>query len=314
MRPASNVAAALPEIPGYRILRHVGEGGMARVYLATQLSLERQVALKVLSFEHSVSEEAALRFEREARTIAKLDHPNIVGIFDVGRTRAGELYYTMPFLANGDLAGRDLRHNPRRVVEILSAICDALSYAHGQGVIHRDVKPENILFDQNERPRLADFGIALSQTHDHRVTGQGKAMGSTGYMSPEQARGITLDGRTDLYSLGIVCYELITGELPFMGPDALAVAMAHSTDPIPRLPPTLKLWQPFIDKALAKNADERFQDADQMRAGLAEIGAQVRTGGSTAVTAEYKLSGSGRKRTWLVLPLLLAIGAAAAWF
>jgi len=168
------------EIPGYRILRHVGEGGMARVYLATQLSLERQVALKVLSFEHSVSEEAALRFEREARTIAKLDHPNIVGIYDVGRTRAGELYYTMPFLANGDLAGRDLRHNPRRVVEVLSAICDALSYAHGQGVIHRDVKPENILFDQNERPRLADFGIALSSTHDHRVTGQGKAMGSKG--------------------------------------------------------------------------------------------------------------------------------------
>ncbi|HVF35078.1 MAG TPA: serine/threonine-protein kinase, partial [Candidatus Saccharimonadia bacterium] len=211
---------ALPQIPGYRLVRRLGEGGMADVYLATQLSLQRQVAIKVLGYEKSP--ELAERFEREARTIARLDHPNIVGIHEVGR--AGDaLYYTMPFLPNGDLSQRDLRDDPRRVVEVLRSTCEALKYAHAHGVVHRDVKPANILFDKTERVLLADFGIAISRDHESRVTTQDKMIGSTGYMRPEQARRQDLDGRADIYSLGVVCYELLTGELPFHGADALSV-------------------------------------------------------------------------------------------
>jgi hypothetical protein len=264
-----------PDVPGYRILRRLGQGGMADVFLAVQLSLQRQVALKVLDFERAVSAETAERFEREARTIARLDHPHIVGIYEVGRTRSGLLYYSMPFLPNGDLSQRDLRDQPLRVLEVLRAVCEALKYAHAQGVVHRDVKPENILFDKTDRPLLTDFGIALSREHDHRVTGHGKALGSTGYMSPEQSRGHDIDGRADLYSLGVVCYEMLTGEMPYYGPDALSVAIAHMQDPVPRLPPTKRLWQPLIDRAMAKSPDDRFQSAGEMLLALEEIAADL---------------------------------------
>ncbi len=272
-------AAALPQIPGYRIVRRLGEGGMADVYLAVQLSLQRHVAIKVLSFEKAITKDLAERFEREARTIARLDHPNVVGIHEVGR--AGEvLYYTMPFLPNGDLSQRDLRDDPRRIVEVLRSVCEALKYAHAHGVVHRDVKPANILFDKTERVLLADFGIAISTDFESRVTTQDKMLGSTGYMSPEQARRQDLDGRADLYSLGVVCYELLTGELPFHGADALSVAIAHMQDPIPRLPPTRRVWQPLIDRALAKQPEQRFQNAGEMLVALAEIEEVMETGGA----------------------------------
>ncbi|HET9482878.1 MAG TPA: bifunctional serine/threonine-protein kinase/formylglycine-generating enzyme family protein [Xanthomonadales bacterium] len=284
---------ALPQIPGYRIVRRLGEGGMADVYLAVQLSLQRQIAIKVLSFDKAMSQDLAERFEREARTIARLDHPNIVGIHEVGR--AGDaLYYTMPFLPNGDLSQRDLRDEPRRVVEVLRSVCEALKYAHAHGVVHRDVKPANILFDKTERVLLADFGIAISRDFESRVTTQDKMVGSTGYMSPEQARRQDLDGRADIYSLGVVCYELLTGELPFHGADALSVAIAHMQDPIPRLPPTRRAWQPLIDKALAKSPEHRFQNAGEMLVALGEIEQSIassgepRHGGSLAVGALFR--------------------------
>ena len=270
-------ANALPRIPGYRIVRRLGEGGMAEVYLAVQLSLQRQVAIKVLNFERAMSEDLAERFEREARTIAKLDHPNVVGIHDIGR--AGDLlYYTMPFLPNGDLSQRDLREQPQRILEALRAVCEALKYAHAHGVVHRDVKPANILFDKAERVLLADFGIAISSDFESRVTTQDKLVGSTGYMSPEQARRQDLDGRADLYSLGVVCYELLTGELPFHGADALSVAISHMQDPIPRLPPTRRAWQPLIDRALAKSPDDRYQNAGEMLVALGEVEQSLGTG------------------------------------
>jgi len=297
--------AGLPEIAGYRMLRRLGEGGMAAVYLALQLSLERQVAIKVLSFERSVSEDDALRFEREARTIAKLEHPNIVGVFDVGRTRAGELYYAMPYLARGDLAHRRPGSGEAGIVDVIGAVCEALDYAHAHGVVHRDVKPENILFDQADRPRLADFGIALSREHDHRVTGPNKALGSSGYMSPEQARGQPLDGRSDLYSLGVVCYELLTGDLPYMGSDALAVAMAHANDPVPRLRPALRHWQPFLDRALAKDPRSRYQSGADMKASLEAIPIDLpATGGRDVVS-------SSRVSTRRILVAVAAAGVVA---
>jgi len=264
------------EIPGYRIVRRLGLGGMATVYLGIQRSLGRPVAIKVLATDHTQSEELVKRFEHEARTIARLDHPHIVNIFDVGRTSSGQIYYTMPYLPNGDLAGRSLREDQGRALEIVRALADALGYAHEQGIVHRDVKPENVLFDKQDRPMLADFGIALSDSlHQPRVTREGATIGSSGYMSPEQARSQPLDGRSDIYSLGVLCYELLTGEMPFRGPDTLSVALAHIENPVPRLPMMRRAWQPFIDKSLAKRPDARFQSAEEVLAALDAIEARV---------------------------------------
>jgi hypothetical protein len=266
------------EIDGYRIVRRLGLGGMATVYLGIQRSLGRPVAIKVLATDHTQSEELVKRFEHEARTIARLDHPHIVNIFDVGRTSTGQIYYTMPYLPNGDLAARNLSDDESRVLEILRALADALGYAHEQGIVHRDVKPENVLFDKLDRPLLADFGIALSEaSHQPRVTREGATIGSSGYMSPEQARSQPLDGRSDIYSLGVLCYELLTGEMPFHGPDTLSVALAHIENPVPRLPAARRLWQPFIDKAMAKRPEARFQSAEEVIAALDAIGQRIRT-------------------------------------
>ena len=263
------------EIEGYRIVRRLGLGGMATVYLGIQRSLGRPVAIKVLATDHTQSEDLVKRFEHEARTIARLDHPHIVSIFDVGRTSNGQIYYTMPYLPNGDLAGRNLRENQAAILDVIRSIADALGYAHEQGIVHRDVKPENVLFDKLDRPLLADFGIALSDTHQPRVTREGATIGSSGYMSPEQARSQPLDGRSDIYSLGVLCYELLTGEMPFRGPDTLSVALAHLEMPVPRLPPMRRIWQPFIDKAMAKRPEARFQNAEEVLAALDAIQARI---------------------------------------
>jgi len=271
------MSAATPtfDIPGYRIVRPLGEGGMATVYLALQTALGRQVAIKVLAVQRAPSEELVRRFEQETRLIARLDHPHIVSIYEVGRTSTGQLYYTMPYLPNGDLAARDLREDQTGIVAVMRALCQALAYAHDQGIVHRDVKPENVLFDKLDRPLLADFGIALATHSDVRVTREGATLGSTGYMSPEQARGLAIDGRSDLYSLGVLCYELVAGELPFQGPDALAVALAHVENPVPRLSPTRRHWQALIDRALAKDPAERFQSAAELLEALDAVQAHL---------------------------------------
>jgi formylglycine-generating enzyme required for sulfatase activity len=290
----------LPHISGYDINRRLGRGGMADVYLAMQASLSRPVAIKVLALERMPTyawdaqgrtpaedaEDMVKRFEREARTIARLDHPHIVSIFDVGRTDDGRLYYVMPYLPNGDLSTRDLREDEVAIVAVVRALCRALGYAHTLGVVHRDVKPENVLFDKLDRPLLADFGIALAAHQSARVTREGSTMGSSGYMSPEQARGLTIDGRADLYSLGVVAYEMLSGDLPFHGPDALAVALAHLEQPVPRLRSARRHWQEFIDRAMAKSPAERFQTAAQMEAALDAIAAQL--GNAPAATYATK--------------------------
>ena len=259
------------EIPGYRIIRPLGKGGMATVYLAHQNALDREVAVKVLGADRAPSEDLIKRFENETRTIARLDHPHIVSIYDVGRASSGHLYYTLPYLPNGDLSSRADTQDPRRVAEILRSLAQALGYAHQHGIVHRDVKPENVLFDKLDRPLLTDFGIALARHSDVRVTREGATLGSTGYMSPEQARGQALDGRSDLYSLGVMAYELLTGDLPFHGPDALSVALAHVEQPVPRLPPMRRQWQGFMDRCLAKDPAQRYQDAEELLQGLDEV-------------------------------------------
>jgi serine/threonine protein kinase/formylglycine-generating enzyme required for sulfatase activity len=289
---------------------------MADVFLATQVSLGRPVAIKVLSTERTAGEETVTRFEQEARTIARLDHPNIVSIFDVGRTEDGRLYYVMPYLPNGDLSTRDLREDEKEIVAIVRSLARALGYAHKHGVVHRDVKPENVLFDKLDRPLLADFGIALASSDFARVTREGSTIGSSGYMSPEQARGFSIDGRADLYSLGVVTYEMVSGDLPYHGPDTLSVALAHVEQPIPRLSPRRRRWQPFIDKAMAKSPEERFQSAEQMEGALDAIAEQVGDKPDEAYATKLlptlgERPSDSRTRTGVVLAIVLSVAGTA---
>jgi serine/threonine protein kinase len=276
-RPAPTQVGAtpFPVIPGYRFQKALGKGGMATVYLATQESLDRPVGIKVMAREALTDEISKQRFENEARTIAKLSHTGIVGIHEVGRTPDGRMYYVMPYLPNGDLSQRDLRSDEARIVEVLRSLLSALGYAHAHGIVHRDVKEENVLFDTHDRPLLTDFGIARSKRDTTRLTTAGFSVGSAGFMAPEQARGEEVDGRADLYSVGVLSYALLTGNLPFRATDALALAIMHAQDSVPRLPPEKRHWQGFIDRAMAKSPSQRFANAQQMLQALDKIGSGV---------------------------------------
>jgi len=266
-------ATPLPEIKGYRLLRVINHGGMSTVYLGEQIDLSREVAIKVMATQALSDEVSRRRFENEVRTIARLEHPHVVRIHELGRTSNGLPYYTMPYLARGHLGQRSFQldtggPDEPRVLETVRTLMSALEYAHARGVVHRDVKAENVLFDDAERPLLADFGIALRRGFGPRVTAAGLAVGSTAYMAPEQARGEDVDGRADLYSLGVLTWEMLTGHLPYQAGDALSMAVMHAQDPIPRLPKHLRHWQRFMNRALAKNPGERFDDVAQMSAML----------------------------------------------
>jgi len=270
--PNSDNGAPLPEIAGYRLLRVINHGGMSTVYLARQHALSRDVAIKVMSPQALGDEVVRRRFENEVRTIARLEHPHVVRIHEVGRTDDGLPYYAMPFMARGHLGQRDYSKSESRAVAVAETLLSVLEYAHARGVVHRDVKAENVLFDDAERPLLADFGIALRRDWGGaRMTGMGLAVGSTAYMAPEQARGEMVDGRADLYSLGVLLWEMLTGHLPYEAGDALSMAVMHAQDPIPKLPEHLHHWQRFMNRALAKAPAQRFQDAAQMRAGMAAV-------------------------------------------
>ncbi|MCK7594717.1 bifunctional serine/threonine-protein kinase/formylglycine-generating enzyme family protein [Pseudomarimonas salicorniae] len=289
------LSGLMPEIPGYRVLRLLGRGGMSYVYLGVQESLDRQVAIKVIQPEALRDEISKLRFEREAQIIAKLQHPCIVGIYEIGRTEHGLLYYVLPYLSKGHLGQRDLRDDQRAIVEVLRALLWALDYAHGRGVVHRDVKAENVLFDNADRPLLTDFGIALSRRDRSRVTGRGLAVGSGGHMAPEQARGESVDGRADLYSLGILTFEMLTGYLPYKNSDPLGLALMHAVDPLPALPEALAHWQPFIHRAMGKLPKDRYPDARAMMVALDEVEAAIHRLGLP------ESPGAGSRQSWHAL-------------
>ena len=296
-----------PRIPGYRFLRRLGQGGMATVYLAMQESLDRPVSIKVMELESLQDEVSKQRFEHEARTIAKITHPCIVSIYEVGRTQDGQMYYIMPYLPNGDLSQRDLTQNEPRIIEVLRALLSGLEYAHARGIVHRDVKEENVLFDSADRPLLTDFGIALSKRDTTRITTAGLAVGSSGYMAPEQARGEVVDGRADLYSVGVLAYELLVSELPFRSPEPLAQALMHAQKSVPRLPPEKRHWQAFIDKAMQKSPDNRFRNAQQMLHALERI--DRRTGTHTVNRLLREFDSIIAKKPWRQPWVWAALGA-----
>lgn len=256
-------------IPGYKIIRKIGEGGMSVVYLAYQESLKREVALKVMRPIITDEENVVRRFEQEAEIIAKLYHPNIVNIYEVGHIDDDILYYSMPFLQHGDLTSFAY-HDDEQLIEVMAGICDGLAFAHTQGVVHRDIKPENILFDQFGHVQLADFGIALS-TGRRRFTKDSRVIGSVYYMSPEQAQSKHVDARSDIYGLGAILFEILTGEPIFEKESDFAMMMAHVNEPIPELPADLAHWQPVINKCLAKSPNHRYQNVTALKEAILAI-------------------------------------------
>jgi len=254
------------EIPGYRIVRALGRGGMATVYLAMQESVQREVALKVMSPTLHGDAEFGERFLREARIAASLRHRHVVQVHDVGR--AGELHYmAMEYLSGGPVLNRSLGAGDLAFcLRVTREMALALDYAHKRGVIHRDIKPDNILLRDDGAAVLSDFGIARAQDNK-RMTMTGTILGTPHYMAPEQASGAAVDGRADLYSLGIVFHEMVVGVVPFDAADWVSVGLMHLSAPVPRLPQALAKLQPLIDTMLAKDPAERLQTG----ADLAEV-------------------------------------------
>ncbi len=250
------------EIPGYRIQREIGRGGMAIAYLATQESLEREVVLKVLNILHSdTSENLIERFLAEGRIVATLNHPNIITIYDIG-IADDALYISMEYVDGGDLKSRIVESiDPADALYYLSKIGSALEAAHRQGIVHRDIKPANILFKDDETLLLTDFGIAKQVNLDQDLTSTGMFIGSPNYVSPEQADGSEIDGRADIYSLGCMFYEMLTGKKPYRSNTVIDIVIQHKQSPIPELPKDLKKFQSLLNKMMAKDQNDRFENA-----------------------------------------------------
>lgn len=260
-------------IPGYRIQRRLGKGGMSHVFLATQISFERQVAVKLLSPTLALEPRFAERFMHEARTVASLNHPHIVPVYDVGEQQ-GYYYLTMEYVTGGSLKQRiESGMDSRDAEVVLRQLASALHYAGEHGVIHRDVKPDNILFRADGSALLVDFGIAANTLRDSDSLdgpqGDRRAMlGTPKYMSPEQHRSETLSPQSDLYALGCVFYEMLTGTPPYQADSHPAMAEAHLHAPLPRLPAPLAQYQPLIQQLLAKDPGHRFDNGKALLAAL----------------------------------------------
>lgn len=248
-----------PQIPGYTIKKQIGRGGMANVYLAVEDNLSRMVAVKVFIPERFSSPRQMKRFVKEAKISSRLTHPNIVTVYGLGKV--GDLYFiVMEYLGESlkERIRREGRFHPEDALNILLRLGSALFYAHLQGFIHRDVKPDNIMFRKDGSPVLVDFGIARAIETNTKLTDTGGFLGTPSYMSPEQCLGKKLDGRSDLYSLGIVFYEMLTGKTPYKNPDMRTVAMMHLQGEIPRLPFSVRRCQTLLEKMLAKKTRQRI--------------------------------------------------------
>src|SRR6056297_837669 len=259
------------EIPNYEIGKLDGEGGVAEVYLATHKLLERVVAIKIIS-PAKAGELADKRFLKEARVVAGLRHPNIVSIYDVG-VLENKYYIIMEYLEGGDLKQTVKKGvSAAQSVDILRQVASALAHAHHKGFIHRDIKSQNIMFRKDGTPVLTDFGIVKDLSADTACTIDGTSLGTPHYMSPEQAQGsANIDWRTDLYSLGVTFYEMLTGSVPYEADSAVSVALRHIQDPVPRLPGELASYQFIIDRLMAKKPGKRYQSAHELLSALDKV-------------------------------------------
>ncbi|HEY6835032.1 MAG TPA: Stk1 family PASTA domain-containing Ser/Thr kinase [Gaiellaceae bacterium] len=282
----------------YRIERKLGTGGMADVYLAEDQELGRRVAIKILNDRHAADDQFVERFRREASNAAGLSHPNIVSVYDRG-TAEGTYYIAMEYLDGRSLKELIVGRGPAPVktaVEYARQILAAVGFAHRHGIVHRDIKPHNVLVAGDEgRLKVTDFGIARSGAS--QMTEVGSIIGTAQYLSPEQARGAPVDQTSDLYSVGVVLYELLTGQVPFTGDTPLEIAMKHLSE-VPKPPSELRPEVPHdldlvVLRALAKDPADRYQTAEEMDKDLERVLAGMPVGAETAEAATAVLSGAG---------------------
>jgi serine/threonine protein kinase len=261
----------------YRIIAPLGQGGMARVYRAYQENLDREVAIKVLPPWYAADRNFVERFQLEARLVARLSHPNIVTVHDANEVN-GHLYIVMQLVDGGTLRQRldqlpQRQMAPAEVIAVFVPLADALAYAHDQGIIHRDIKPVNVLMDRARRPILSDFGIAkvLASTQEN-LTRPGAGVGTPEYMSPEQCHGGPVDHRADIYALGVLLFEAMTGRPPFQGDTYPALAHSHIYEPPPRPSALNSAINPYFEqvvlKALMKDPQHRYQSTREMALAL----------------------------------------------
>ncbi len=268
-----NLLAKGSTLGPYRVIEQIGAGGMAKIYKAYQPRMERYVALKVLPQHYAEDPTFVERFNREARTIAQLEHQSILPVYDFGEEN-GITYLAMRYLEGGTLKNvlERGRLSIRDIEGLMTQICAGLDYAHRRGVVHRDVKPSNVMIDNEGAAYLTDFGIAKVLEGASELTETGAAIGTPAYMAPEQALGKGVDSRSDIYALGVILYELICGRVPYQADTPMAVALAHIHEPLP-LPRTLnpEIPEPIeavIIKALAKDPDDRYQTANELALAL----------------------------------------------
>jgi eukaryotic-like serine/threonine-protein kinase len=282
----------------YRVLRRLGSGGMANVYLAEDEELGRQVAIKILNDRHAADDQFVERFRREAKNAAGLSHPNIVQIYDRGEAE-GTYYIAMEYLEGQTLKELAVVRRPlpiREAIGYARQILAALRFAHRKGIVHRDIKPHNALIDDDGRVKVTDFGIARAGPAS-QMTEAGSIIGTAQYLSPEQARGGAIDQRSDLYSVGVVLYELLTGTVPFTGDTPVEIAMKHlSSVPEPPSARRADIPRPLdqvVLRALAKDAEERYATAEEMDAELARVAEGLPVSAETADAATAVLAGAG---------------------
>src|SRR5579884_723961 len=281
----------------YVIRRKLGSGGMADVYLAEDQELGRRVALKLLNERHAADEQFVERFRREAQSAAGLNHPNIVSIFDRGLAE-GTYYIAMEYLDGRTLKELLVRNGPTPIpiaIDYARQVLAAIAFAHRHGVVHRDIKPHNVVVGKDGRLKVTDFGIARSGAS--QMTEAGSIVGTAQYLSPEQARGAPVDQRSDIYSLGIVLYEMLTGKVPFSGETPVEIAMKHLSQ-VPEPPSTLRSNIPHdldavVMRALAKDPEQRYASAEEMDADLARVARGVAVSRETEDAMTQVLAGAG---------------------
>jgi eukaryotic-like serine/threonine-protein kinase len=281
----------------YRVLRRLGRGGMADVYLAEDEDLGRRVAIKILNDRHAADDQFVERFRREATNAAGLSHPNIVSIYDRGEAE-GTYYIAMEYLEGSTLKEIVTERGPLPIEEAIGFardLLEALRFAHRKGLVHRDIKPHNVIRDADGRVKVTDFGIARAGAS--QMTEAGSIIGTAQYLSPEQARGGVIDHRSDLYSVGVVLYELLTGTVPFAGDTPVEIAMKHLSSvpdpPSARRPELPVALDQIVLRALAKDPDERYQTAEEMDAELARVAEGLPVSVETAEAATQVLAGAG---------------------
>src|SRR5213082_2095024 len=264
----------------YRLEARIGAGGMSTVYRATDETLQRQVAIKLMNREVATDSDQLERFRREARAVAQLSHPHVVGVIDAGEDL--DPAHPRPYIVFEYVEGETLKDRIRRVgrlpipeaVAYAIEIARALGAAHARHIVHRDVKPQNVLIDEEGSCKVTDFGIART-LDEEGLTADGRVLGTTDYVSPEQALGQPVTGQSDLYSLGVVLYEMLTGEVPFKGDSQVAVAMKHVREELPdvqmRRPEVSAALAQVVDAATAKRVEERYADDAELIADLEDV-------------------------------------------